>query len=101
MRSENIYLTPDVCIYHDTKNERLLMGEVVLPGVKKEDAKLDVNEEGFCVRAKRDNYIYDSCFGTAHRIDPEKTKAHFEEGLLKLSMPIRSEATHRRTISID
>jgi len=101
MKNKMITLMPGVCIYHDTKNDQLLLAEIELPGVKKEDTKLDVNEDGFCVRAKRDNYVYDSCFETAHRIEPDKTTANFQEGLLKLSMPIRSDAAHTRTIAIE
>ncbi|MCM8797563.1 MAG: hypothetical protein NC923_06805 [Candidatus Omnitrophica bacterium] len=100
MKNKIVTLVPGACIYHDIKNERLLLAEVELPGVKKEDTELDVNEDGFCVRAKRKNYIYDSCFETAHRIEPDKTTARFQEGLLRLSMPIRSEAAHARTIAI-
>ncbi|MBP7088818.1 MAG: Hsp20/alpha crystallin family protein [Candidatus Omnitrophica bacterium] len=101
MKNKRIFLMPGVCIYHDSKNDRLLMAEIELPGVKKEDTKLDVNEDGFCIKAKRGNYVYDSCFETLHRIEADKTKAHFEEGLLKLSMPIKSDTADMRTIPIE
>lgn len=43
-----ITLMSGVCIHHDTKSDRLLLAEAELPGVKKNDAKVDVNEEGSC-----------------------------------------------------
>lgn len=101
MKAKRIWLMPGVCIYHDSKDDRLLVADVDLAGVKKEDTKVDINEQRFCIKAKRDSYFYDSCFETAHRIDPARTKASFVEGLLKLRMPIALKTDDMRKVHVE
>jgi HSP20 family molecular chaperone IbpA len=101
MKSKKMCLVPEVAIWEDAKHKDLLVAEIVLPGVKKSDAKVDVNSNGFCVKAQRDNYYYDSCFQTIVSIDPDKTTAHFEEGLLTLRMPEACETDNMQKVAID
>jgi len=90
---------PDVCIYHDEEDEHVI-AEVGLPGIKKKDITLEAGDEGFCLKAKRDDVVYDSCYRFEDRIETKKIRADFDNGLLKLSVPIDRRQWQARRISL-
>lgn len=94
-----IWECPTVSMYHDDSDENLIT-EIELPGVKKNDLTIESGEEGFCIKAKKENVRYDSCYHFSHRVIPEKTRAEFINGLLKLRAPLRREALRARKIAV-
>jgi HSP20 family protein len=80
-------ILPSVCVDHDREKYHI---EVELPGVEKDKIELEVGEQSFCVRAPREDIVYNACYTTAHAIDPGKTEAVFEEGLLKVTAPLKN-----------
>jgi HSP20 family molecular chaperone IbpA len=82
-------VTPEVCIDHDDKGYSI---DVQLPGVSKEHIELSVGEQSLCLEAARhdEDIIYLGCYSLAHTVDEDKAKAKFENGLLKIEIPLKS-----------
>ena len=61
-----------------------------MPGVDKNDFKLDMRRDVLCLSAPRGNNAeYSSCYMLSHEVEPEKTEARFENGFLKFFSPIK------------
>jgi len=90
-------VVPEVCIDHDDHAYSI---EVELPGVKKEDVKLSVGEQSFCVEGSRGDVVFVGCFSLVHSVDEDKAKAKFESGLLKIDVPLKA-AIKGRKIAIE
>ncbi len=61
---------PCACFSHDEERGRLRI-DLEMPGANKDDIKLEMRKDSFCVSAP----IYSSCFMLPHEIEPEKTGA--------------------------
>ena len=79
-------LTPMMYMDHDDKNYYI---QVELPGVKKDDAELEVSDQSFCVRGAREDIEFLGCYVLAHAVNAEKSKAKFDNGLLNIEIPIK------------
>jgi HSP20 family protein len=86
-------VTPDVGIDHDDNAYYI---DVELPGVAKEHVDLSVGEQSLCVEAARDDVVYLGCFTLAHAVDETKAKAKFENGLLKVEIPLKAPIKGKR-----
>lgn len=90
--AEKKNVMPSVFFSHDDKAGSLRV-DVELPGVDKDKIILDMRKDSFCVNAPKDNIEYAGCYMLAHEVEPEKTEARFESGLLKITAPIRGWET--------
>jgi HSP20 family protein len=79
-------LEPVMYMDHDDKNYYI---QVELPGVKKEDAELEVSDQSFCVRGERRDIEFLGCYVLTHAANVEKVKAKFDNGLLNIEIPIK------------
>lgn len=68
------------------EDENRLVIEIVLPGVKKENIEIKSLKDYFTLRATRDKTQYALDLELNMDIVPEKTKAHYEEGLLRVEL---------------
>jgi len=93
-------ISPDSFACLDDKEENLLV-TVELPGVKKEDIDLRMREEVIYVRAEREDIEFLGHIHSAEKIDPEKAKASFENGLLDIKVPLKERKTSAVRIKID
>lgn len=66
-------------------NKRLIL-EIVLPGVKKDQIQMKSLKDFFMLRANRENIQYALDLELNMEIIPEKTKAIYEEGLLRVEL---------------
>lgn len=82
---ERILVAPNAFLYHDKKNYTI---EVELPGADKKDIKVEAGENGFCLTAPRDDIEYAGCWTLSHTINPKEATATFENGLLKVTIPL-------------
>lgn len=80
-------IAPEACIDHDRKKYHI---EVELPGVDKSKIDLEFGEQSFCLRAARDDVVFNACYTLAHSVDISKADARFQIGLLKVSIPFKS-----------
>ena len=65
--------------------DRIVEIEVSLPGAKKEDIKLKALPTWFHLRATRGHMEYNANQAFGREIVPEKTKANYDNGLLKIT----------------
>jgi HSP20 family protein len=79
--------TPVMYMDHDDKSYYI---QVELPGVKKEDAELEISDQSFCVRGARADIEFLGCYVLAHPANAEKSKAKFDNGLLSIEIPIKA-----------
>ena len=79
-------LSPIMYMDHDDKNYYI---QVELPGVKKEDAELEVSDQSFCVRGERADVEFLGCFGLTHTVNAGSAEAKFDNGLLSIKIPIK------------
>jgi len=113
--SENVSMWdwhPVVDIYD---NDDTIVIKAELPGVDKKDIKLDVNGRILTLKGERstdnevkedDYYRRERSFGKFERsftlsadVDPDKIKADFKDGILKLNIP-KPEAHKPKQISV-
>lgn len=81
-------LVPLVNVSHDEDDSGLRI-EVDLAGAHKDTVELEMGSGGFCVSAEGDDFRYESCFMLAHEVIPEKTRARFDSGLLRIHAPFK------------
>jgi HSP20 family protein len=93
-KKDKVVVPPTVCVYHDEKDENLII-EVELPGVKRKDVKLNMTDEGFCVTGERADSIYETCELFLHEITLDKARAKFSSGLLTVTVPFQKPAKPR------
>jgi HSP20 family protein len=86
-------ITPEVCIDHDDSAYYI---DVELPGVDKGHVDLSIGEQSVCVEAARDDVVYLGCFSLAHPVDETKAVAKFENGLLKIEVPLKAPIKGKR-----
>ena len=82
---EKSRIIPCSCVYHDDEKYAI---EVELPGVNKKDIEFVIAPTSFCVKAARNNTLYQGCWILCHEVIPEKAIATFKEGLLLVSVPM-------------
>ena len=82
---ERIPVVPSASLCHDKDTYTI---EVELPGVHKKDIDFQAAENSFCLSAPRDDIEYFGCWILAHAIEPEKAKATFVNGLLRVTVPL-------------
>ena len=87
--NDKIRINPCACFSHDSTSGRLMI-EVELPGANKSDIKLDMRSDSLCLSAPRgDEAEYSTCFMLSHEVEPGKTEAKYENGLLRIFSPIK------------
>lgn len=87
--------TPSVCKWHDEDEYTI---EIDLPGVSKKNVDVGMTATGFCVTRPRKDLVYSSCYTLAFAIDPDKAKAKFENGLLRLTLPFKEHPTGKKLV---
>jgi HSP20 family molecular chaperone IbpA len=79
---------PDISTYVDY-SKRTVEVEISLPGVSKEHISLKALPTWFYIRAPRDEIEYTANYSWGVEIAPEKTKAKYYNGLLKITAYIK------------
>lgn len=81
-------LAAEICSCVDDKKSTLHL-EFTLPGVKKEDIDLKLNEDGFNLRADKRDIEYVSSGSFCCPVEIKKTEANYENGLLYIEIPLK------------
>jgi HSP20 family molecular chaperone IbpA len=77
----------DVKICADPNVEGLIIS-AELPGVKKNDVKLNFRSGDFCVSGEREDLRFDCCYQLPCEVEYKKSDAKFENGMLTVKVPI-------------
>lgn len=88
-----------------------------LPGINKDDVKVEVTDEGVLIQGERKHesedrqqgyYRSERSYGSFSRLIPlpegasgDQAKAQFRDGVLEVTVPIPQSAHHRREIPIE
>lgn len=107
--NESFATTPPADMWH---SEDAYFIEVDLPGLGKDDVEVSVENNVLTISGGRpldESHAYDRAerwhgrftrsFVLSNRVDAEKVRAQFENGVLRLELP-RSEATKPRRVAI-
>lgn len=84
-KDDKLKVEPVTCVYHNEKKYDI---EVELRGIKKDDIQIIMGTSSFCLDAANSNKVFQVCQGLCHKVIPHKAVAIFEEGLLRISVPI-------------
>lgn len=89
MSEKRLRINADVCACASEDNSKLVL-EASIPGVRKEDIRLRMVEDGFFLSApKKDmEYVHSAAFCCP--VIPRKAKATYTDGCLKIEVPFRS-----------
>jgi HSP20 family protein len=112
-RPEGYEISPTVDVFEEG-NELVMHAD--LPGMKKDDIKVDLSENILTLsgekkrtekQEKEDYYRYERSFGSFVRrfelpgdLDIDKVKAHFEDGVLELRIPMKAATRKHKKIAI-
>nr|WP_320016607.1 Hsp20 family protein [uncultured Desulfobacter sp.] len=84
----NRKIAADLCSYVDEKNSTLHL-EFMVPGVKKENIDLKVNDDSFSLRAEKNDVEYVSTGSFCYPVEVSDTKANYENGILLIDIPLK------------
>jgi HSP20 family molecular chaperone IbpA len=59
-----------------------------------------VGDKGFCIKAEAEDFRYENCYMLAHEVKREATKAKFDSGLLKITVPFK-DTLHGHKVTIE
>ncbi len=86
--------------YQVSEDDQRYSLSVDLPGVKKEDIKIEINENVLTLGGERKRgeikETFTRNFTLPNSVDGEKIEAHYEDGVLQLSLPKTPVAKARR-----
>lgn len=86
--------------YDVAENEERYLLSVDLPGIKKEDIQIEMNENVLTISGerKRDEQVYKFArnFSLPRTVDATKIAAHYEDGVLSVTLPKATTAKVRK-----
>jgi len=97
---KTISLSPNVCFDTDQEKENGTL-EIALPGVKKEDINLRINEEGYSLTAMRGEtkFVANQPFCCPVKVDTATAK--YENGLLTIHVSFKDSMDDAIKLNID
>lgn len=96
---EKSYESPNVCMWPDDPHENYHI-EIELPGVERESISLKMHEDSFFIKGETDDIVYIGSYSVFCEIEPEKAKAEYKNGLLKVDVPFKMPEYHSVDITI-
>lgn len=92
-------VSADLCSCVDDQSSTLHL-EFTIPGVRKEDINLKLNDDSFNLKADKSDIEYVSSGRFCCPVEIKKTKANYENGLLLINIPLKDpwKDAHKVTI---
>ena len=101
MQDEKVMnVAPNACFETDEDMTKGTL-EIALPGVKKEDIDLKINEDGYTLSATRGDIKYVASESFCCPVVPEKVKAKYENGLLQIELPFKNPMENAVSIKVE
>jgi HSP20 family molecular chaperone IbpA len=88
MSEEEVKISPALLAYPDENHDNLII-EIELPRVKKENVKVKIHEDSFYITATKEGTQYIGSYAVCCPVVPEKAKATYENGLLRVAVPYK------------
>lgn len=100
MAENLIRMSPKTCAYLDEKHSLFLM-DISLPGVKKSDIDLRMQDDSFYLKAHHENIEYVSSLALSCPVKAKEAKAKYENGLLRIEAPFKDEMAGSVKIKVE
>lgn len=97
--SEKVVIPPHMFACLDDKGENYEV-EIELPGVKKKDIELNMHDDLIHIHAERKDMTFHGHLHFPIKVNPRKAKARFDEGLMKVTVPLKEKRTPPMKIKI-
>ena len=90
--AEKVVVPPHMFACLDAEGENYVV-EVDLPGVKKKDIDLSMHEDIIHVIAEREDLAFHGHLHFPIKVNPKKARAKFNNGLLRVKVPLKAKRT--------
>ncbi|MFX1570753.1 MAG: Hsp20/alpha crystallin family protein [Promethearchaeota archaeon] len=98
--TEKYLMSPEVCSWADDEDNTYKI-EIQLPGVEKDTIKLKMHEDSFFIKGETEDTTYIGSYSMCCPINPEKAKAVYKNGLLKIEVPFKEPEFHSIEIEVE
>ena len=95
---EKLYISPNICAWHD-EDDLMYRIDIEMPGADKDSIVLKMHEDSYFVKGESEDTIYIGSYLVCCEVQPEKAKAIYKNGLLKVEVPFK-EAPKLQTIEV-
>lgn len=79
---------PEIIAWTDDEHVNYKI-EIKLPGVEQDTIKLKMHEDSFFIKGETEDTVFIGSYSVCCEISPEKAKATYKNGLLKVEVPFR------------
>ena len=99
MSDKKFRMKPEICTY-TTEDDSKLNLEVTIPGVNKDDIRLQMMDTSFSLSAPAKDVEYVSATAFCCPVNAKEAKAVFENGCLKIEVPFKDPNTESVQVAV-
>lgn len=97
--AEKLKIAPDICSCMD-ENNNMMNVEICIPGVKRDDIKLRMNDNYLNLSAPREDFDYTAAASFCAPVKSKEAQASYQKGLLKICVPLKGALDPSRDVTV-